>query len=107
MHKHIEIYNYFTKIDPNSQRNKADEEFNELVDSYIAYDLKPDTDEIQALYYEICDLRFLIEQIMIVEDGFTLEELKAMFESKVNRTYNIVKECKRTKKEYDEIRRKM
>ena len=106
MHKHIKTYNFFTKHNQNSQILKADEEINEVADSYIEYKTKPNTDKIRALYYEICDFRFLIQQIMIVEYGYTIEELNSMFNEKVNRTIEIVQECIRTGQSYDEIRRK-
>ena len=99
----IKIFNKFGETDQIMQL--IDEE-RELYEAVNAMCLTLDKEHIEAVVEEVIDCLVIASQLYIVNCGGNIEQIKAIFNHKVNRTLSIIEEMDKTNKSYDEVRRK-
>ena len=102
--KLIQIFNFFTALDKESQFDKLDEEYREFNHAYKCFRIDRSKENFENLILEVADVAILLLQIGLVKFGYSLHELISMCKSKVDRTIWIIKEMKRTGNNYDEVK---
>ena len=105
--KLIQIFNFFTKLDKESQFDKLDEEYREFNHAYKVFRNFRSKENFENLILEVIDVAILLAQIGIVKFGYSLMELINMAKSKVNRTKLIISEMKSSGESYDEVRNRL
>ena len=102
MYKQIKIYNFFGWV---KQLKKAGEELSEILSAWLDFILNPCKDTLEHLFEEVYDFLNVLEGIALVRFGISINDSKRTKEPKLNRTVDLMKDCK-TVEEY-ETKRKM